>query len=214
MDVFLAHLIQFPTVIYTVLLGVMLCYWFVAALGTVDVDVLDIDIDVDADVGALEGFAGLLLRLGLAGVPLTVVLTVIALTGWSICYFSMLLVINPLFSFSGVLQWVLGAGVAMVAFVASIFIAAQIVKPLRPLFKSANATSTNDLVGSKVVIRTSKVTPTFGEATLEDGGAGMVLRVRADETQNLTRGDIVVILEYLPETHAYRVMTEAELFKQ
>ncbi|TCI02059.1 hypothetical protein EZV61_15930 [Corallincola luteus] len=212
MDIFLATLLQFPTVIYTVLLGVMLCFWIIASIGMLDLDVLDIDIDID--VNSVGGAAGMLLKLGLVGVPLTISLTLFALFGWTICFFSMHWLINPLFSFSGVLQWVLGTGVALAAFVLSIPLTSIFIKPFKPLFRSTNATSVNDLVGSKVVIRTSKVTPTFGEATLEDGGAGMVLRVRADETQNLTRGDIVVILEYLPETHAYRVMTEAELFEQ
>ncbi|GAA5215030.1 hypothetical protein ACFSJ3_01300 [Corallincola platygyrae] len=210
MELFFANLLQFPTVVYTVLLGVMLVYWLIAALGTVDIDVLDVDIDVDADVGAVEGFAGLVFRLGLGGVPLTVVLTLIALTGWSVSYFSMLWLVNPLTS--GFINLLLGIGVAIGAFLVSIPVTAQLIKPLRPLFRSVNGPSTRDLVGSIAVVRTSRVDQSFGEATLEDGGAGMILRVRADESLKLSRGDRVVVLSYIPESHAYQVTTEQELF--
>ena len=45
---------------------------------------------------------------------------------------------------------------------------------------------------------------------LEDGGAGLILKVRADEALGLKRGDRVVLLEYLEAQHAYRVITEDE----
>jgi hypothetical protein len=45
---------------------------------------------------------------------------------------------------------------------------------------------------------------------LEDGGAGLILRVRADEALGFKRGDRVVLLEYLAAEHAYRVITEEE----
>lgn len=211
MALFLANLLTFPTLIYTVLLGVMLVYWLLAAIGTLEIELFDIDIDIDADVDALEGFAGLLFRLGLAGVPLTVVLTALALVGWSVCYFTMLWLVNPLFD--GWLHGLLSVVLCIAALIIAIPVTAMVTRPLRPLFRGSRARSVHDLVGQIVVIRTSKVTDSFGEATLMQDGADLILKVRSDDTCALTRGDRAVIIEYLEPMHAYRVMSEAELLK-
>jgi hypothetical protein len=57
---FLQLIVSFPTVIYTVLLGVATLYWMFAIMGAVDVDLLDLDVDFDIDgaEGALEGADG------------------------------------------------------------------------------------------------------------------------------------------------------------
>lgn len=94
MDPFYQNIASFPTLFFTLLLAVTTVYWLVAVLGVVDLDILDLDIpegDVDINNDASSGanaIAGLLLKLGLNGVPLTVVISFLALFGWLICYFS------------------------------------------------------------------------------------------------------------------------------
>ena len=87
---------------------------------------------------------------------------------------------------------------------------AAICRPLRPLFHKVEAISSKSVLGQVAVVRSGRVTASHGEAVLEDGGAGLILRVRADEALGFKRGDRVVLLEYLAAEHAYRVITEEE----
>jgi len=54
MNTFYTNIGSFPTLIYTILLGVVALYWASAFLGIVSVDVLDIDLG-DADLNADSG---------------------------------------------------------------------------------------------------------------------------------------------------------------
>ncbi|MGC3048282.1 hypothetical protein ACPTGU_30655, partial [Pseudomonas aeruginosa] len=51
-----------------------------------------------------------------------------------------------------------------------------------------------------------RVSLELGVALLEDGGAGLILKGRAEEIEGFKRGDPVVLLEYLEAEHAYRVV--------
>ena len=95
MDPFYQNISSFPTLIYTILLVVCVIYWAGAVLGLVDLDILDLDFDgFDAsggDVGAdsphstPDVLAGLLLRFGLVGVPVTISVSILVLIGWLLC---------------------------------------------------------------------------------------------------------------------------------
>ena len=85
---------------------------------------------------------------------------------------------------------------------------ALLIRLLRPLFRKLGDTGNRSLLGQCVKVRTAKVTAAFGEATLEDGGAGLILRIRADEALGFKRGDSLVLIEYLNNQNAYRVVSE------
>ncbi len=97
MEAFLINTFSYPTVLFTVVLIVMVVYWLFAIVGLVDIDVLDLDLDLesDADLESLTGLAGLMVTLGLTGVPITIVLTVLALFAWLITYFGVHFLISP-----------------------------------------------------------------------------------------------------------------------
>lgn len=226
MELFFSTISSFPTIIYTFLIFVAVIFWGIAALGLLDIDVLDFG-GVDTDIGGVDGsdghldvthtsdiqggwFAGLLMKLGLDSVPLTIILTVFFFIGWALCYFAQLLLFSiPL----GILRIPVG----IVIFLASIFPAAYLTgwtcKPLRKIFKKLNeeqnATSAASLIGQVAIVRSGKVTETFGEAIYDDKGAGLHLRIRADESLGLQRNDRVVLIEYL-ENGAYKVVSEDE----
>jgi hypothetical protein len=81
-----------------------------------------------------------------------------------------------------------------------------VVRPLARVFTPPVATKHASLVGKLCTIRTGTVTDRFGEALLEDGGAGVVVRVRIDVgDKKLTRGDQAVIVGYDPERQEFQV---------
>lgn len=208
MENFLHSTFAFPTVIFSFLLCLAVLYWCVAALGILEVDVLDIEADSTLESVQPEGLAGLLLKLGLNGVPVTLVLTLLFFFAWIASYFVELLLLRhlPL----GILRYPLGLVLVFAALMLAVPITAALCRPLRPLFRKLEATSSKSVLGQTAVVRSGRVTLSHGEAVLEDGGAGLILRVRADEARGFKRGDRVVLLEYLEGEHAYRVITEDE----
>jgi hypothetical protein len=209
MEIFLQTVLSFPTVLFSFLLSLAFIYWIVVALGMVEVDLLDIEVDsVLEGSGHADGLAGLLIKFKLNGLPVTVVLTLLFFFSWFISYFTELFVLSQLPL--GWLRYPLGVLVAGVALFLAAPISAFICSPLRPLFRKLEATTSTSVLGQTAVVRSGRVTLEHGEAVLENGGAGVILRVRADEKHAFKRGDRVVLLEYLEAQHAYRVITEEE----
>jgi len=212
MDPFYQNISSFPTVIYTVLLVVCLLYWLVAILGLIDLDFLHLDhlghADSLDDTTSVDTLGGLMLRFGLYGVPLIVTISFVSLFGWFFCY----LIVHYLFGIvpDGLWRYVAGGPVFVLTFYVSILISAQLIKPLRPLFKKAEQDTVKQILGQVAIVRTSRVDNNFGEAMLEDGGAGLILKVRTIGDEVFQKGDSVVLLEYLDEKNIYRVISEED----
>ncbi|PTU75846.1 OB-fold-containig protein [Pseudomonas mangrovi] len=206
---FLQIVLSFPTLLFTGMFCLVMIYWLVVALGVVDIDLLDFGVDSAAEAaGQTEGLAGLLSKLKLNDVPVTVVLTLLTMVGWLITYLCEVWLLRhlPL----GILRYPLGLLVAVGALMLAVPVCSALCRPLRALFRKAETTTSKSVLGQVAIVRSGKVTLSQGEAVLEDGGAGLILRVRADEAKGFKRGDRVVLLEYLGPEHAYRVISENE----
>lgn len=66
------------------------------------------------------------------------------------------------------------------------------------------------LLGRYAEVRSPEITQSHGTAWVDDGGAGLILQVRADVSGRFVRGDRVVLIEYLEEQNAYRVISGGE----
>lgn len=194
---------QFPTVIYSVLLGIVVIYWLVGLLGLVDLDFSgDTDIDVDADV-SVGGLTGLLLTFGLTGVPFTLVISIIILICWLLSFYLQFYLLTWLPD--GWLYYLLGAASDFVVFLISLPITAIVIRPLKGMFKSVETVTSNALVGNEATIATGTVSATFGQARTLNAGAEILLDVRCEPAHTLKMGDKVLVIEYLHESHAYIV---------
>jgi len=200
----------------------------VAVIGLISIDILDFDfLDIegaevdgyvsgDLDMGEATDLsnananvlAGLMLRLGLNGVPVTIIISLIALFGWILSYYSVYL----LFSLvpDGILQYLAGIPILLVSLYVAAMITAFAIKPLRPLFKKAHQTTEKYVLGQVAIVRTSRVDESFGEAVMADGGAGLILKIRSSSDSHFKKGDKVVLFEYVKETNVYRVISEQE----
>ncbi|WP_428243349.1 DUF1449 domain-containing protein [Gynuella sp.] len=215
MDPFYQNIGSFPTVIFTFFLGVSLCFWLIAVLGLVDLDVADIDVDLPEGNGSAEGadvnmsLAGILSRFGLHGVPLTIVISLLSWFGWVISYLAVHYILNPVAS-QGFVHYLLG----LVIFLGSLYLAsipsALIIRPLRKIFSDPYQDMAKHLTGQIAVVRTSRVDATFGEAFFNDGGAGLILKVRSMNDETFVKGDRVVLLEYVEAQNIFRVISEHE----
>lgn len=215
MNEFLLTIVSFPTVFFTFFLGVSVLYWLCAAIGLVDIEVLDIDLpDVDGQVHAhaehtfAETFAGILLRLGLNGVPVTIIVTFIALVGWFISYYLSYFEL-ALLGYNWV-RFIVGIPIIVFSLYLAILVTAQLIKPLRKFFAKTEQYVEKKILGQVAIVRSSKVDGHSGEANFDDGGAGLIVKVRAFGEKQFVRGDRVILLEYLAEQHVYRVVSEEE----
>ncbi|HWU88385.1 MAG TPA: hypothetical protein VN253_13960 [Kofleriaceae bacterium] len=226
--------LQFPTVVFTIALGIALVYWLFVLLGALDIDLLghgDVDVagaakgigdaitggakggaeavhgghaDVDAD-GDLGG-GGIWSGLGLGAVPVTISVSIILLVCWS----GSLLVMHYLIEGSSIAGW-LAALLLVVVLIAALPIAALLVRPLAPVFAVREGKSNRDYVGHTCTITTGRVDDGFGQATIEDGGTVLVIAVRCDQPGKLGRGDKALIIEFDPGRQAYVVEPSADI---
>lgn len=201
MDMFLATSLAFPTLAYSIALGVAILLWGVVALGMLDLDGIGLDDGAGVDAGGMLG------RMGLDGLPWLVVFTLVAFVGWILTYFVHLVFLAPL---PQTLRWLVGAVVAVVAAVPSILIASAVLRPLRRLLlKLRRPPPVESLLGKVAAVRTQGVDLRQGMADLDDGGAGLVLQVRSD-AEGILRGERVVLVGYEPAGNTWRVVRERD----
>ena len=203
---------QFPTVIYSTVLGVVVVYLLIGMLGLVDLGFsgdadleLDLGSDVDVSIGGLTGF---MLTFGLTGVPFTLVISIVTLICWLISFYLQLYILNWLPD--GWLYYLMGAIASFIIFVISLPLTAIVIRPLKGMFRSVEATESHHLVGNSATIVTGTVNETFGQARLFNNGAEMLLDVRCDPEHILKKGDKVLLIEYLTEKYAYIVAPYSE----
>lgn len=200
MDAFLTNSLSYPTVIFTVFAVFAFLYLVVAAVGLAGFD------DVDLE---FEALAGIMTTLGLRGVPLSIVMGLIALFAWAACY-----ALVALFSVGEPGNWfnlLVGTLAIPVSLAAAVLLTAAIVRPLRPLFQALNGTAPDKvLLGATATIRTTRVDERFGEAQLQMDGADLIVKVRAPAEKNLKKGDKVVLVEHEKEQNLFWVVSVDE----
>lgn len=227
MEVFVKVATSFPTVVYSVLLLVVTVHWLLSALGILELDALDgllpDDIGVDGahaahgahgahgthgSHGDHGSFGGFLMKFGLHGVPVMVVFTIIAIVGWLFCYFVDLHLLSRMQD--GVLGALAATATIIGGLLLSIPVGRMVLAPVRRLLRRYEPVTQRPLLGRYAEVRSPEITQTHGTAWVDDGGAGLVLQVRADTPGRFVRGDRVVLIEYLDEQNAYRVTSTEE----
>ncbi|WP_430738127.1 hypothetical protein [Psychrobacter sp. VH5] len=206
--VFITKISLYPTVIFTGLVMFVTLYWLVSLLGMADMDTVELgDAGGEADISDLSStgfFTGLMLKFGLYGVPLIIILTLISLIGWLLSYlYTSFLHQNV---DSGILYYVFGTGALVFVLVISMWLTGLIISPIRKNIAKIPKRNASSNIGKIAVVRTLSVTDKHGEAVLNDGGAGLILKIRSDMSDNqLKQGDKVVLVAYLDDANTYRV---------
>lgn len=219
MTEFFSIILSFPTLLYTGLLGFTLLYWLLSIMGVADFDFENGELDFDsfeatennivnADGTEIADTSGFLSKFKLDGIPLTISISFVIFLSWIISFLVVYYYQEEVTD--GWVKILVGVWVVILA----PFIAAPIVgillSPLKPLFKKMKKDSegrkADSLVGKKAVVRTNKVTMSFGDADIDnDDGASLILKIRAKEPNVLRRGDRVVITRYYPKENVYMV---------
>ena len=247
--------LSFPSVVFTVMLGVVLIYWTFVMVGVIHIGegsegALEGHIDgatkglmegaVDhlggghADVGDIGGghadmgdaggghdagdggdagdagdadeaqgaVAAIMSALHLRSAPATVIFSLIITFAWLASVVTMQVVTRMAPALAGPL---LSLAVLLGSFVLALPLTSIAARPLAKVFAPKHAPAKADFIGRTCTVRTGSVNRKFGEATLQDGGAGLVLRIRVDDNKQLGRGDQALIVDYDAEQETYLV---------
>jgi len=241
--------LSFPSVVFTVLLGVVLVYWAFVMIGVIHIGegsegaldglgdggiegatkgmlegatkgmlegagkgMLEGHLG-DADVGdvgdAFDGhdvepgaLAAVMQALHLRSAPATVVLSLLVTFSWLVSVIAMQVVTR---TWPGLQGTLLSVSTLFVAPILALPLTSIAVRPLASLFTPRRAPGKADLIGKTCIVRTGSVSDRFGEATLEDGGAGLVIRVRVDGDKKLSRGEHALIVDFDRERETFLI---------
>jgi hypothetical protein len=175
---FLEAALSFPTVLFSCALLVVIGYWVLVLFGASDLEVFDADTST----------------VGLGGVPVTVLASLMIVVGWFAS-----LAGTVLLGEAG-LPGVLSLAVLLLALAAAWLVARLLVLPLRRVFAGGPEASRTDFVGRTCVVRTGRVGADFGQAevTAADGSSAIV-QVRQAGADPLTAGSTALIYDYDPD---------------
>lgn len=225
---------RFPTVVFSVGLGIALVYWLFVLLGALDIDLFHAGDAAGAAKGAgdlvvggskggaealkglevgdghghdVDGGGGILDALGLTAVPITISMSAIMLLGWIGSLLGMYYGHRTLGGMGG---W-LAPLVCLLVIVVVLPAAGVLVRPLRSVFELKESKRNRDYVGYTCTITTGQVDADFGQATVEEKGTVLVIPVRCDRPDALSRGAKALIIDFDAEREAYLVEPTADL---
>ena len=220
MTEFYTTALTFPTLLYSILLAFCVVYWLLAATGLVDNDTIHgllhhhdgLDgIDTGHHHADASDSAGMIARLGLSGVPFMLILSVLVFFGWLITYFAQLLVLQFL---PDPLRILAGIGVLLAALLPGVVLTSLLLRPVARLIMKLRPPVPPSILGKAGNVISPQVTDSEGRAEFDDGGAGLILQVRAPPGTVFQRGDRVVLLSFDAQTDAYAVIAESEFLSR
>lgn len=209
MENFLSTAFSFPTLIFSVLLALISVYWFFTILGLFDIEILDFDFDLDMELDyageapPIGGLAGVMIALGLTGLPVTIIISFIILFAWFFTYISSLYLLSLLDV--GIWFWLATAGTILFALMLSVPVTIFLTKPMQRFFRVSYATKSHELLGESCQVISSEVTATYGEAQLHKKENHFIFQVRNAQKNNIKKGDSVILLEYNQKQNYYLV---------
>jgi len=231
---FLRSILEFPTVLFTALLGIVPLYWLAALAGLVRRRRTESHGPTEASTNGEEARAvaggrsgatvadgaqssgnwlstlGALARhlrvLGLGGVPCSVSLSILALACWLASLLGMrcLRALVPSPPLLDILVGILAVALGLAITVVT-------VRTLRPLFAERRVAQPRALIGSLCTITSERVDSSVGRARIdEDDGSALLIDVRCFRPNSLKRGGQAVIYEYDEAAELYHVAPSSD----
>lgn len=234
----LATSTSYPTVIFTVLLGVSFALGALVLMGALGPELFSTDLDVDTELelgaattgpegateaagasvgeaaseGAAQASRGLLGTLFAfikpRNVPMVLALSLWSLFGWVL---TGILCSTLLPSLSFAPLWVTSSLLGLAGALGASLLSSVVLRPLSRAFKPEAMVHREDIVGKTVVVDTSRVDSEFGSAKASDGGSGLVISIRCDRENNLARGSKALVVAYDPKREVYEVTSVADI---
>jgi hypothetical protein len=148
--------------------------------------------------GIIEAITG---YLNLGTVPVTIIGTFLFLQMWIFAYVAHVYLPESMKSWAPGI--VFGIMLFLLITVVSLFLCGLTTRPFRKIFKHIPVYGHAKLVGKVCIIKSSKVTPTFGQAEMRVRDSFLILSVRCSEDTGFQKGDEAVIVNYNKEKDIY-----------
>jgi hypothetical protein len=175
---FVEAVLSFPTVLFTPLLIIVVAYWSVVVTGGADPD---------------AGAGDLLASVGLGGLPAAVPISLLVTFAW----------FGSLAGAVFLPGWVALLAALILAWLVT-RLATILIGRLRP---AGTDPSRADFVGLTCVIRTGRVTRTFGQAEVHAAdGSSAIVQVRQTGGDELRAGTLAVLYDFDPEGEFFWVV--------
>lgn len=183
---------------FTILLGVVVLYWLLVALGAMGLD-FGADIEVEGDADA-TWTSGILKFINIGEVPVTVVLSFLILFGWVLS-----IIANSYFTGGSTL---LGLAAVVPILLLSAVATRFCTMPFKPLLRALSKDGEEHLpiVGRTCQITTTEANAQFGQAQIDTKGAPILINVRIAEGEALPRGSTVLVVRQDSDKDVYYVV--------
>lgn len=203
MSYFLANISTFPTNIMTVMFVVLFCLLLVSFISGLDQD-LGIDIDIDDNVN-MSILGKIFIATGLSKTPLVIGLAITAFIGLGISYFLQFVLLSFIFSFTGIIKYIIGIPFFLIVFTISLYIAGFICRPLEALFDINSTRALMNYVGQKGTVKTLSVVKDYGEIEIVTDQHRYRIDVYSDESEDIKQDDTVIVVSYDNDKKRYFV---------
>ena len=194
---------------FSVLLGLIVLYWLLVALGALDVHLFsdfESEVQVEGDVDAhhefdhdLGSLTKILHFVGVGDVPVMVIVSVLGLSMW------LGSMIANYYLTDGSQLYALALLVPN--FLISVVVTRFVTLPMRPLFRtlSKERGAGEEVLGRVCQIVTSQATPTFGQAEITRSGAPVLINVRTLDDAVLVKGARAAVVRSDAEKGVYYI---------
>lgn len=188
----------------TVALGLVIVFWILAVVGTLDMESLDFDfdtdieadVDADLDTNVTPGSGGFLMTVlkfvNATDVPVMMVLSFLSLFMWTIAIISNA-AFNPNHS------WAIASALLLGNFFLSCLLVKITTQPFRPFFNAFKKGENDDepVIGQIGTVKSRVIDSQYGQVEIPRvNGAPAIVNCRmADDHQALTRGDQVLVFD-------------------
>lgn len=199
---FLQLLTGYPSLLPSIVIGVMLVFWLLTIVGLLDMDSFGPDWLGGSEDADVDGLPETLLALGLDRLPFSIVVSGVGFYWWLLTMLgaALLLPLVPL------PLWIGGTVLLLAALVAAVLLASVSLRPLKPLFVVSDTVTRESAIGRRCRILTLSVEENFGQAEVEmGGGTRLTLQVYAPLPNRLVRGSQAVVLEFDAQRRRYLV---------
>ena len=192
MATFLAAVLAFPTVVFTVLVVFFVLYTLMTLIGALDIHWLDGALGIDhAPDSVLEGALNFL---GVAGVPLTIFGGVSTVFSW-IASIALTKVLPD--------SLLLNIGVLLASAILGLIAGGLTVRPFRGVFKTPEGKSRKHVLGKICTVRSLRVNEHSGTAEVD--GSGYIAEIRCFRENELTLGSKAIVYDYDHHKGIYHV---------
>ncbi len=192
-------------IIPTVLMAFVLIYWIIVIIGVIDIDTLDFDVDVEADldvdgdveVGG-EGIAGVLSFFNIGHMPFMIFLSFLAFPLWVLSILSA--------QYFGITNLFANAGILVLLFVASLFIAKIFTTPIAKFYlKLRQEDEAVNPIGKRCKVLLTVKSNSMGQAEIKANGTSILISAVTRDGVEIKKGEYALVIDHIKDKNHYLI---------